>query len=104
MALWSNVQFTNFRDRLFIFIEESLREYRIYEGIDIAALYLEKHPVLCLAVMASGVACFIPVVIFMMFAVISFLITFTGFVVIEGKYFSYQLGRVLNCKNFFIMC
>lgn len=84
MALWSNLQFNNVKDRLFIFIEESMREYRIYEGIDIAALYLEKHPVLCLAVMASGVACFIPVVIFMMFAVVSFLITFTGFVVIEG--------------------
>jgi hypothetical protein len=60
------------------------RELHIYEFLDVAAVYLVQHPIMALVLFVIVLCCGIPVLVFVVFAVLTVILTFTGFVFIEG--------------------
>ena len=65
-----------------------MTELHLYEYMDMAAVYLVQHPVMALFALAVALCCGIPILMFIIFAVLSVILTFTGFIVIEGLYSS----------------
>lgn len=54
------------------------------EFLDMAAVYLVKHPIMTLILSAVALCCVIPVLMFVVFTVLTVMFTFTGFIFIEG--------------------
>jgi hypothetical protein len=61
-----------------------MRELHINEFLDLAAVYLVQHPIMALFLLSMALCCGIPVLMFVVFAVLTVILTFTGFIVIEG--------------------
>jgi hypothetical protein len=61
-----------------------MRELHIYEFLDMAAVYLVQHPIMALFLFAMALCCGIPVLMFVVFAILTVILTFAGFIVIEG--------------------
>jgi hypothetical protein len=64
--------------------QQIMRELHIYEFLDMVAVYLVKHPIIALFLFAMALCCGIPVLMFVVFAVLTVIFTFTGFIFIEG--------------------
>jgi hypothetical protein len=64
--------------------QQIMRELHVYEFLDMAAVYLVKHPILALFLFSVALCCGIPVLMFVLFAVLTVILTFAGFIVIEG--------------------
>lgn len=80
--------------RIFLFFaarnsSQAIRRFfdnlQITELIDAAGDKLAEEPVLGFAVLAMALSCAVPVVIFIIFAIISVIFTFAGFIFVEGK-------------------
>lgn len=68
-------------------INQFMLETRMYETMDQAAKYLMSHPVLLAACVSVLAALIVPILLFIIFAVINVAFAITGFIVIEGNYF-----------------
>lgn len=75
--------------------QQLMTELHIYDFMDMAAVYMVQHPVMALFILAMALCCGIPVLMFVVFAMISVIFTFTGFIVIEGTILT--IGSVLLC-------
>lgn len=75
--------------------QKLMTDLHIYELMDEAAIYLAQHPILTVIVIAVAISCGIPVLMFVVFAVLTVLFTFAGFIVIEGTLLT--VGSVLLC-------
>jgi hypothetical protein len=64
--------------------QQIMRELHMYEFLDMAAVYLVKHPIMTLFLSAVALCCVIPVLMFVVFTVLTVIFTFTGFIFIEG--------------------
>ena len=71
--------------------------------IESGKVYATEHPMTAMTVLALAITCAIPVVVFLTFALITLLVTFTGFLFVEG-----MLKRFLNENSdtniFFKLC
>jgi hypothetical protein len=56
----------------------------VNKWIDGGKKYAADHPVVAMVALALAISCAIPVVIFLTFALITLLVTFTGFLFVEG--------------------
>jgi hypothetical protein len=61
-----------------------MAELHICEFLDMVAVYLVKHPIMALFLSAVALCCGIPILMFVVFAVLTVIFTFTGFILIEG--------------------
>ncbi|XP_069672438.1 lipid droplet assembly factor 1-B [Periplaneta americana] len=75
--------------------QQIMAELHIYDFMDMAAVYMVQHPVMALFLLAMALCCGIPILMFVVFAVISVILTFTGFIVIEGTILT--IGSVVLC-------
>jgi hypothetical protein len=64
--------------------ERIMRELRVCEFLDMAAVYLMQHPIMALFVFSVALCCGVPVLMFVVFAVLTVILTFTAFIVSEG--------------------
>ncbi|GLH03776.1 Protein of unknown function [Gryllus bimaculatus] len=83
------------RDRLVASGRKLMTDLHLYEMMDEAAIYLAQHPILTVVVIAVAISCGIPVLMFVVFAILTVLFTFAGFIVIEGTLLT--VGSVLLC-------
>lgn len=64
-----------------------MEEAKVYETIDQVVKYLIANPILLgICILVAGVLA-VPLLLFIIFAVINVAFAFTGFIVIEGKIF-----------------
>jgi len=61
-----------------------LTDYKVLEWLEDFVTYSTKQPIPAVMLALATVVCGIPVFVFACFAIISSLITFTGFLFIEG--------------------
>jgi hypothetical protein len=61
-----------------------MTELHIYEYVDMAAVYLVEHPIMALLVFSMTLCCGVPVLMFVIFAVLAVILTFAGFIISEG--------------------
>lgn len=71
-------------------LDQILEQYGAYEVIDFVVQHLSRHPFLAFGMSMCVLSCALPFIIFMVFAIATVIMTFTGFVIIEGKW-------LLNC-------
>lgn len=65
--------------------------------LDNVARHLARHPYLALGVSAGILSIALPFIIFMVFAIATVIMTFTGFVIVEGDRFSNE--RIVSSDN-----
>lgn len=65
-------------------IRRFLDNLQITELVDAVGDKLAEEPVLGFAVLAMALSCAVPVVVFIIFAIISVIFTFAGFIFVEG--------------------
>lgn len=65
--------------------DQMLEQYGAYEVIDYVVQHLSRHPFLAFGMSMCVLSCALPFIIFMVFAIATVIMTFTGFVIIEGK-------------------
>lgn len=65
-------------------LNELMRSLGLYDAFDWLAKHLAKHPILAFGISAATLSIALPFLIFTLFALATILMTFTGFVVIEG--------------------
>ncbi|KAJ9590647.1 hypothetical protein L9F63_016318 [Diploptera punctata] len=82
-------------ERFVVVGQQIMKELHLNEYMDMAAVYLVQHPVMALFALAMALCCAIPVLMFVVFALLSVILTFTGFIVIEGTILT--IGSVLLC-------
>ena len=63
-----------------------LAELRIYDLFDETKVFVGNYPFIAVILACMTIACGIPVLIFVAFAAITIFFTFSGFIVIEGKF------------------
>ncbi|XP_049778578.1 uncharacterized protein LOC126175688 [Schistocerca cancellata] len=80
-------------------IERIATHYHIAEALDDLVACAAQNPLIALFIIAVIASCGLPVLIFLLFVIISFLITFTGFVFIEGTILA--IGSALFCAFIF---
>ena len=66
-------------------IDRVLDDYGAYEAIDMIVQQLARHPFLAFGMSICILAMTLPFIIFMIFAITTVIMTFTGFVIIEGR-------------------
>lgn len=66
-------------------IDRMLEDYGAYEILDFIITQLSRHPFLAFGMSICVLSCALPFIIFMVFAIATVIMTFTGFVIIEGK-------------------
>lgn len=66
-------------------IDNLLDDYGVYEILESIANQLSRHPYLAFGMSICVISCALPFIIFMIFAIATVIMTFTGFVIIEGK-------------------
>lgn len=62
-----------------------LEDYGAYEILDFIITQLSRHPFLAFGMSICVLSCALPFIVFMVFAIATVIMTFTGFVIIEGK-------------------
>lgn len=62
-----------------------LDHYGVYEVLDTIIQHLSRHPFLAFGMSICVLSCALPFIVFMVFAIATVIMTFTGFVIIEGK-------------------
>jgi hypothetical protein len=62
-----------------------MREQRISHFLDMAAVYSVQHPIMTVFLISMALCCGIPVLMFIVFAVLTVILTFTGFIMLEGE-------------------
>lgn len=67
-------------------IDRILDDYGAYEIMDYVVQQLSKHPFLAFGMSICILACALPFIVFMIFAIATVIMTFTGFVIIEGEF------------------
>lgn len=72
-------------------IDRLLEDYGAYEILDFIVTQLSRHPFLAFGMSMCVLSCALPFIVFMVFAIATVLMTFTGFVIIEGKFFNKQI-------------
>lgn len=72
-----------------------MREQHISHFLDVAAVYSVQHPIMTVCLISVALCCGIPVLMFLIFAVLTVILTFTGFILIEGTILT--VGSVLLC-------
>ncbi|XP_023709227.1 uncharacterized protein LOC111865429 [Cryptotermes secundus] len=72
-----------------------MRELHTSEFLDMTAVYLVQHPIMALFLISVALCCGIPVLMFVLFAVLTVVLTFAGFIVVEGTILT--VGSVLLC-------
>lgn len=65
-------------------LDQTLETYGAYEVIDFVVQHLTRHPFLAFGMSMCVLSCALPFIIFMIFAIATVIMTFTGFVIIEG--------------------
>lgn len=65
-------------------LDQTLEQYGAYEVIDYIVQHLSRHPFLAFGMSMCVLSCALPFIIFMVFAIATVIMTFTGFVIIEG--------------------
>nr|CAD7595787.1 unnamed protein product [Timema genevievae] len=81
------------------YTQRVLKDHHVYEHIDELGVYMAKHPVIALVVFAVVISCGIPVLLFLVFAVVTILLTFTGFVIVEGTQEMYIEACICACPK-----
>lgn len=76
-----------------------LERYGAYEIIDFVIQHLTKHPFLAFSMLICVLACALPFIIFMVFAIATVVMTFTGFVIIEGQS-CFCLPQSVHCTKY----
>lgn len=66
-------------------IDRLFEDYGVYEILDFVITQLSRHPFLAFGMSICVLACALPFVVFMVFAIATVIMTFTGFVIIEGE-------------------
>lgn len=66
-----------------------LEDYGAYEIIDFVVQHLTRHPFIAFGMLICVLSCALPFIIFMVFAIATVVMTFTGFVIIEGQSISF---------------
>jgi hypothetical protein len=64
--------------------QQIMRELHICEFLEVAAVYLVQHPIMAFFLLPMALCCGIPIFMFVVFAVLTVILTFAGFVVIGG--------------------
>jgi len=64
--------------------DRTLDDYGVYEILDTIVQQLARHPFLAFGMSICILSCALPFIIFMVFAIATVIMTFTGFVIIEG--------------------
>lgn len=82
-------------EQIVLAAQHAMRELHLQEYMDMAAIYMVQHPVVALFAFAMALCCGIPIVMFVIFAILSVILTFTGFIIIEGTILT--IGSVLLC-------
>lgn len=77
-----------------------LEDYGAYEIIDFVIQHLTKHPFIAFGMLICVLSCALPFIIFMVFAIATVVMTFTGFVIIEGQSISLLLVLILQSTIF----
>lgn len=79
-------------------IEKCLDDIGAYVLLDNIARHLARHPYLALGVSAGILSFALPFIIFMVFAIATVIMTFTGFIIIEGFafFFSSHIRLILT--------
>lgn len=67
-------------------IRKFLDNLQVTELVDSASDKLAEHPVLGFTLLAMALSCGLPIVIFIIFAIISVIFTFAGFIFVEGRF------------------
>jgi len=62
-----------------------MREQSISHFLDMAAVYSVQHPIMTVFLISMALCCGIPVLMFIVFAVLTVILTFTGFMMLEGE-------------------
>jgi hypothetical protein len=62
-----------------------MRDQDISRFLDMAAVYTVQHPIMTIFLISVALCCGIPVLMFIMFAVLTVILTFTGFIMLEGE-------------------
>lgn len=62
-----------------------LERYGAYEILDWIVVHLSRHPFIAFGMSICVLSCALPFIIFMVFAIATVIMTFTGFVIIEGQ-------------------
>jgi len=81
-------------------VDRTLDEMGAYELLDSIVQQLARHPFLAFGMSMFFLSFALPFIIFMIFAIATVIMTFTGFVIIESLLFSF-LGAVLMFFLFF---
>lgn len=66
-------------------MDNLLEDYGVYEILDYIVTQLSKHPFIAFGMSICVLSCALPFIIFMVFAIATVIMTFTGFVIIEGN-------------------
>lgn len=66
-------------------IDGMLEDYGAYEILDFIITQLSRHPFLAFSMSICVLSCALPFIVFMVFAIATVIMTFTGFVIIEGN-------------------
>lgn len=81
-------------------LDQTLEQYGAYEVIDYIVQHLSRHPFLAFGMSMCVLSCALPFIIFMVFAIATVIMTFTGFVIIEGQIFFLNNFKIIQLKNF----
>lgn len=84
-------------------IDRLLEDHGAYELLDFIITQLSRHPFLAFGMSMCVLSCALPFIVFMVFAIATVLMTFTGFVIIEGK-FQQQIETFAKSEPKCIIC
>ncbi|KAG8226544.1 hypothetical protein J437_LFUL007885 [Ladona fulva] len=83
-AFWISSKLLTFSQDVWCRLEIWLQNSNIPEMAEHAMVYLMEHPPVALSVGVFLLACAFPIVVFLVFAVVSTIFTFIGFLIVEG--------------------
>ncbi|XP_071442281.1 uncharacterized protein [Hetaerina americana] len=83
-ALWMATKLLSFSNTLWVRIELWLQNNHIPEMTEHTMVYLTEHPPVALLVGIFLLACGFPLLVYLIFAVVSAVLTLIGFVIFEG--------------------
>ncbi|XP_046408243.1 uncharacterized protein LOC124172800 [Ischnura elegans] len=83
-ALWMATKLLTFSNNIWIRLEFWLQNNHIPEMTEHAMVYLTEHPPVALLVGVFLLACGFPLLVYLIFAVVSAILTLLGFIIVEG--------------------
>lgn len=66
-------------------VDQILDDLGAYVVLDSVAKKLARHPFLAFGLSAAFLSITLPFIVFMMFTIVTVMMTFTGFVIVEGN-------------------